>query len=281
MDAKAAGRAIGGMSIAVAAGTLVVPLLAGAIEASAGTGAVLIVGAVGGPLLALAAVAPLARRAEWRLSPDIRGSGATRLDWRSRGLQSAWACAFLVLIAYWTVVTRSAQLLGPEGAGMTENAARAVPLAGGIAGMLLTSLVARTGDRRGPRRPMVLVLTLGAAALAVAAAAPGVVATAIGVAVFSASYWCYLTLVGLQVVRSAPPAAHGRALAALYSAMWLGAAVGGALAATGADWRAVLASAALSWLIATAVAARWFGDSGKIAGRWTRLPRLTGPATPS
>ncbi|HEX8103715.1 MAG TPA: hypothetical protein VF533_13950, partial [Solirubrobacteraceae bacterium] len=93
--------------------------------------------------------------------------------------------------------------------------------------------------------------------------------------VFSLAYWCYLTLVGLQVVRNAPAAAHGRALAGLYSAMWIGAAAGGALAATGASWAAVLAACALSWALAAAVAARWFEDSGKIGRRWPRLHPAT------
>ncbi|HEX8104982.1 MAG TPA: MFS transporter, partial [Solirubrobacteraceae bacterium] len=148
---KGAGRAIGVMSVAVAVGSLLVPLLAGAVESVASTQVVLAVCAVGLPALGLAAVAPVGRAERAAAAPSSRLVPTP-------GLVAAWACAFLVLIAYWTIVTRAAVLLGPDAAGMTETAARTVPLIGGVAGMVLTGLVARVGDRRGPRRPMIAVL---------------------------------------------------------------------------------------------------------------------------
>lgn len=245
-----AGRAIGGMSVAVAVGTLLVPLAAGAAEEALPTTVVLALGALGLPLAALVVVAPLAGAPA---APRPRVALP-----RQPGLLAAYACAFLVLIAYWTVVTRAAPLLGPQGAGLGESAARAVPLVGGLAGMVLTGVVAGVADRRGPRLPMVLVLGSGVAGLAVAAFVASATAAVVGVGVFSLAYWCYLTLVGLQVVRSAPPAAHGRALGGLYTSMWTGAAVGGGVAALGAGWTTVLALCAVAWALAALVAARWF-----------------------
>lgn len=260
-----AGRAIGGMSVAVAVGTLLVPLAAGAVEGPLGTVPVLALGALGLPLLALVAVAPL-----------TSGTPVARRDPvplpRGAGLLAAYACAFLVLIAYWTVVTRAAPLLGPQGAGLSESAARAVPLGGGLVGMVLTGLVAGVADRRGPRVPMVLVLGTGVVGLLVAALARTPVAAVGGVALFSLAYWCYLTLVGLQVVRSAPPAAHGRALGGLYTSMWTGAAVGGAVAAAGAGWAVVLLLCAVAWGLAALVAGRWFLGTA---------PAVTAPRDPS
>jgi len=248
-----AGRAIGGMSVAVAVGTLLVPLAAGAAEGPMGTGVVLALGALGLPVIAFAAVSPLVAG---RVRPTGDRPPALRV---TPGLAAAWACAFLVLIAYWTVVTRAAQLLGPDGAGLSETAARAVPLVGGLAGMVLTGVVAAVADRRGPRHPMTVVLGVGVAGLVLAIVGGGPAAAAIGVAVFSLAYWCYLTLVGLQVVRSAPAQAHGRALGGLYTSMWSGAAVGGALAALGGGWATVLAIGACAWALAAVVAATWFG----------------------
>lgn len=245
-----AGRAIGGMSVAVAVGTLLVPLAAGAAEEALPTTVVLALGALGLPLAALVVVAPLAGAPT---APRPRVALP-----REPGLLAAYACAFLVLIAYWTVVTRAAPLLGPQGAGLGESAARAVPLVGGLAGMVLTGVVAGVADRRGPRLPMVLVLGSGVAGLAVAALVASAPAAVVGVGVFSLAYWCYLTLVGLQVVRSAPVAAHGRALGGLYTSMWTGAAVGGGVAALGAGWTTVLALCAVAWALAALVAARWF-----------------------
>ncbi len=259
-----AGRAIGGMSVAVAVGTLLVPLAAGAAEGPLGTGVVLAFGALGLPLLALVAVAPLA-------ATPVARRDAVALP-RDPGLLAAYACAFLVLIAYWTVVTRAAPLLGPQGAGLSESAARAVPLGGGLLGMVLTGVVAGVADRRGPRVPMVPVLLSGVGGLLLAAlvATPG--AAVAGVGLFSMAYWCYLTLVGLQVVRSAPPAAHGRALGGLYTSMWTGAAAGGALAAAGAGWDVVLVLCAATWGLAALVAGRWFLGAA---------PAVTTPRDPS
>ncbi|PTL58319.1 MFS transporter [Paraconexibacter algicola] len=257
-----AGRSIGGMSVAVAVGTLLVPLLAGLAEGPLGATATLALGAIGLPLVGLAAVATLtvapAPAAAPTGRPAVPGRAPAAALRPTPGLLSAYACAFLVLIAYWTVVTRAAPLLGPDGAGLSESGARAVPLVGGLLGMVLTGVVAGVADRRGPRGPMVAVLAVGIAGLAVAAStgAPG--AAVVGVAAFSLAYWCYLTLVGLQVVRSAPAAVHGRALGGLYTSMWTGAAVGGAVAATGAAWTVVLGLCAGAWTLAALVAARWF-----------------------
>lgn len=269
---RGAGRAIGGMSIAVALGTLLVPLAAGIAEVTWGTGPVLVAGALGLPLAAFVAVRPLARgghaadATRGGRQGDVASARATPLALTS-GLLAAWACAFLVLLAYWTIVTRAAQLLGPGGAGLGEDAARAVPLAGGLAGIVLTGIVAAAADRHGPRPPMVVVLTGGAAALGLAALAGTAAAAAVGVAAFATAYWCYLTLVGLQVVRSAPPGAHGRALGGLYAGMWTGAAVGGGSLTLATSWTSVLGICAVAWLLAAAIAGRWFLDTTRETAR--------------
>lgn len=269
---RGAGRAIGGMSIAVALGTLLVPLAVGIAEGTWGTAPVLVAGALGLPLLALVAVRPLARAgragapAHGARRTDVAPAGAARLE-PTAGLLAAWACAFLVLLAYWTIVTRAAPLLGPGGAGLGEDAARAVPLVGGLAGIVLTGVVAGAADRHGPRLPMVVVLTGGTTALGVAALAGTAAAAAAGVAAFVTAYWCYLTLVGLQVVRSAPSAAHGRALGGLYAGMWTGAAVGGGLVTLVSSWTSVLGICAVAWLLAAAIARRWFLDAARSPAR--------------
>jgi hypothetical protein len=275
--ARGAGRAIGEMSIAVAVGTLLLPLVAGLGESAIGSTAVLAVGAIGLPLLALAAVRPLGQDGGGTKARTLPGPAAVS-DHEAAlvltpGILAAWACAFLVLLAYWTVVTRAASLLGPGGAGLGEDAARAVPLAGGVAGIVLTGLVAGVADRRGPRAPMVAVLLTGAAGLVLAAAAGTATAAAAGVAGFVTAYWCYLTLVGVQVVRSAPARTHGRALGGLYASMWTGAAVGGGLATLSGSWIAVLSVCAIAWLTAAGVAARWFlGGMRTAAGRSRAVP---------
>lgn len=141
---RGAGRAIGGMSIAVALGTLLVPLAAGIAEGTWGTVPVLVASALGLPLVAFAAVRPLAPSALG--GEAARGARPTdravRLE-LTPGLLAAWACAFLVPLAYWTIVTRAAPLLGPDGAGLGEDAARAVPLLGVCAvAWLLAAVIA-------------------------------------------------------------------------------------------------------------------------------------------
>ncbi|WP_372790545.1 MFS transporter [Paraconexibacter sp.] len=256
------GRAIGGMSVAVAVGTLLVPLLAGAFEPILGTDAVLALGALGLPVIALVAVTPLLRS---RRLPTGGAARARRLPVTS-GLWAAWACAFLVLIAYWTIVTRIAPLLGPDGAGLSEDGARAIPLLGGVAGMLLTGVVAGVADRIGPRRPMVAVLATGVTGLLIGALTGTPGGAALGIGLFALAYWCYLTLVGLQVVLAVPQAVRGHALGGLYAAMWSGAAVGGALAALVDAWTTVLVLSALAWACAAIVAARWFAGPRGVAG---------------
>lgn len=278
--ARGAGRAIGGMSIAVALGTLLVPLLCGLAEPAVGTAPVLAAGALGLPFLALTAIRPLTQGARALGEDASAGSrpqaadGPVRLAWTS-GLVAAWACAFLVLLAYWTVVTRAAPLLGPEGAGLGEDGARAVPLVGGLVGIALTGSVAAAADRHGPRAPMVVVLVAGTLGLGLAAAAATAAVAAAGVALFVTAYWCYLTLVGLQVVRSTAAAVHGRALGALYASMWTGAAVGGGLVTLVSAWTAVIAICAVAWLLAAGVAARWFLDAERRPARGRRaIPPL-------
>jgi len=314
---RGAGRAIGGMSIAVALGTLFVPLVCGLAETATGTISVVAAGALGLPLVALAAVWPLARLTADGVSVAAatgedpgavasvtvatrEGSGAaTSVTVATREgsgeatsgehgfaltsrLLAAWACALLVLLAYWTLVTRAAPLLGPAGAGLEEDLARAVPLAGGIAGIALTGVIAAIADRRGPRTPMIGVLLAGTSGLLLAAGVATATAAAVGITVFVAAYWCYLTLVGLQVVLSVPAAAHGRALGGLYSSMWTGAAVGGALVTLIDSWTVVIAVCALAWFLAAAIAARWFlgaPAAGQAARRRRAVPPLAaGPS---
>ncbi len=127
--------------------------------------------------------------------------------------------------------------------------------------MVLTGLVAGMADRVGPRTPMVVVLGLGTTGLGLAVLGGTASAAAIGVGVFALSYWCYLTLVGLQVVLSVPETVRGQALGGLYAAMWSGAAVGGALAALIDGWATVLSICALAWMLAGVIAARWFAGA--------------------
>ncbi len=172
-----------------------------------------------------------------------------------------------MLSAYWTLLTRVDDLLGAGGASLGSGAAHALTLLAGAAGLALVTLAARATDRHGPRAPMLVVLTTGGAGLVVAATAPAAFAVA-GLLVLLALYWSYLPAVSVQVARSAPAELRATALAGLYSAMWLGAAVGGGVASLLPGWRSVLALGGIAWLAAAAIAARRFESEpeGMMAG---------------
>jgi hypothetical protein len=106
---------------------------------------------------------------------------------------------------------------------------------------------------------MLRILAAGALGAGLAAAGfHSEVAVVLGTGLVLALYWSYLPVVSVQVLRSAPEAVRATALGMLYSAMWLGAALGGAAAAALPDARAVAGGVAVAWLLALAVAAAGF-----------------------
>ncbi len=252
-DAKA-GRAVGAMMVGVAVATLGGPAIAALVAGAAGWRTAVAVLFVAAPAAAAVALARTARTAP---SPAPARLAAAAPLVVTRGLVAGWAVSALVLGGYWTVLTRLGVVLGEDGLAASDALAALTPLAG-AAGIPLVLLAGRAADARGPRRPMVLTLGPGAVALAVAAAAPGPAAFALAAAVALALYWAYLPVVSVQVQRSAPVAARGRAVGVLYAAMWVGAALAGGAAALVPGWRGVLAGAALLWAAAALVAATGF-----------------------
>jgi MFS family permease len=252
-DARA-GRAIGGMMIAVAIATLGGPILAKTIEA-AGAGWT-------GTTLALGTAVPLiAGVAAWLLAAPAPAPGERRRTptplHLNRGLTAGWVVSALVLAGYWTVLTRLGVALGEDGLDASEGLALAAPLTGAL-GIPLVVLAARATDRLGPRLPMLATLATGAVSFAGAAVAATPAAFVAAAGVGLAAYWAYLPTVSVQVQRSADPAARGRAVGWLYASMWSGAAVAGAAGALAGDWRPVLLGAGAAWLVAFVVAARGF-----------------------
>ena len=244
-----AGRAVGGMMIGVAIATLAGPPLAHGLAVTAGWRFSIIALCV----LPATAVGVLVLRTEpLPAAGSVDVSVATRLGRPSPGLLAGWAVSALVLSAYWTVLTRADDLLA--GAG---SAGALLPLAG-ASGIPLVVLAARAADQRGTRAPMLVITCAGTLAFALAAAAPGPLLLVPATAAALALYWGYLPVVSAQVQRCAPAASRAQAAAWLYSSMWAGAAVGGALAALAPDPRWVLGGAAVAWAAAAVVAARRF-----------------------
>jgi MFS family permease len=270
-----AGRAIGGMMIAVALATLGGPILATALlDSGAGWGGTVALLAVVVPAACAAAVvllaggakalkpaAPPLEPAASALQPAASmlqpaASPRAPLD-VNRGLAAGWLVSMLVLAGYWTVLTRLGVALGEDGLDAPKGLQLAAPLVGAL-GIPLVVIAARSCDRFGPRAPMVVTLAVGAAGFTAAAAAPSAAAFAACAGIGLAAYWAYLPVVSVQVQRSAPAAARGRAVGWLYAAMWSGAAVAGAAGSLAGSWRAVLAGAGLSWALALLVASKSF-----------------------
>jgi hypothetical protein len=105
---------------------------------------------------------------------------------------------------------------------------------------------------------MVRTLVAGAVSLGLAATTQSLVLFLLGACASLALYWSYLPIVSVQVQRAAPEDARASAAGVLYSSMWLGAALGGALAVAAPNWRYIVGGAALSWALAGAVAWRGF-----------------------
>jgi MFS family permease len=242
---SAAGKAVSGMMIMVALATLGGPAMASALEAPLGWRATTVLLGVLPPLLAAAACARLgvvAAGARGRLRPTAQ-------------LVAGWACSTLVLAAYWTLLTRWDSIL--SGVGIHGGTSLLLPLAGAV-GIALVVVAGRSADRLGPRKPMVRTMAAGAAGLAVAATTQSKLVFVVGAGAALALYWSYLPVVSVQIQRSAPAGARASAAGVLYSAMWLGAALGGLLAVAAPDWRWIVGGAAASWAAAGVVAWRGF-----------------------
>jgi YNFM family putative membrane transporter len=246
--AAGAGRAISGMMVAVALGTLGGPLLAGALVDTAGWRAMTLLLAAALPV----ATAALAAIAVPRIDPAAAGARVWRVN---RFLAAGCVVAALVLAGYWTLLTRFETVVAGE---LSGSSARLVAAAAGLAGIGLVLVAGRAVDRRGPRRPMVAILGAGGVAALVAVAVDSAAALVLGTAAVLALYWSYLPVVSVQVQRSAPEAVRATALGLLYTSMWLGAALGGLAAALLPDGGAVVAGVAVAWLLATVVAAVGF-----------------------
>jgi len=160
-----------------------------------------------------------------------------------------------VLAAYWTLLTRWQSIV--EAVGIGSDMSVLLPIAGAV-GIPLVVGAGRAADRRGPRAPMVRTMLAGAAGLTLAAVTDSKLVFLAGACAALALYWSYLPVVSVQVQRAAP--AHARASAAgiLYSAMWLGAALGGLAAVAAPNWRFIVGGAATSWAVAGLVAWRGF-----------------------
>jgi MFS family permease len=244
-SANAGGR-LAGMMVAVGIATLGGPLAAQALADAGWVAAALVLGTVA-PLFA----ALLARGRDTRRAP----APSARVRFRpNRGVLAGWATAALVLGGYWTVLTRLAVALGDQGAESLLGLVSAL----GALGIPLAIVAGRLADRFGPRTPMVLATAAGGLGFGLAAIAPGAGGFVAAAAVGLALYWAYLPVVAVQVVRASSEAARGRAVAGMYAAMWLGAAVAGAAATAAPSWRYVLAGAGLSWVAAALIAARGF-----------------------
>jgi MFS family permease len=239
------GRAVSGMMIMVGLATLGGPALASAVHGPLGwRGTSLLLGVA--PALAAAVLcAPLhsvAATARGRLRP-------------TPALVAGWACSALVLAAYWTLLTRWQSIV--EGVGISSGVSVLLPVAGAV-GIPLVVVAGRTADRLGPRAPMVRTLGAGAGGLAVAAVTGSQLVFLAGACTALALYWSYLPVVSVQIQRSAPADARASAAGVLYSAMWLGAAMGGLAAVAAPNWRFIVGGAAASWALAGAVAWRGF-----------------------
>jgi MFS family permease len=239
------GRAVSGMMIMVALATLGGPAAASALEGPLGWRATsLLLGvlpAVGAALLCgQLQSAPRPDRAALRVSP---------------ALVAGWACAALVLAAYWTLLTRWQSIV--DGVGIGADMSALLPVAGAV-GIPLVVVAGRSADRLGPRTPMVRTMAGGALCLALAAATDSKFLFLVGACAALALYWSYLPVVSVQIQRAAPADARASAAGVLYSSMWLGAALGGLAAVAAPNWRFVVGGAAVSWAIAGLVAWRGF-----------------------
>jgi MFS family permease len=249
------GRALSPMMLAVAFAVLGGPAIAAPLGEAAGWAVTALV--VGSAVPAALAVAALHRAAgAHRTAPTpARAAHAGYAD--ARGVHAGWIVSAFVLAGHWTVLTRIAEAVGPDGLGAGTDWSGVAPLTGAL-GLPLVLLAARAGDRVGPRLPMVATLCAGALGFALAAAASTVALFIAAAGVGIAVYWAYLPVVAAQVQRSAGPAARGRAAGGLYASMWCAAAAAGALASLAPSWRVVLAGAGLSWGAGAVVAARRF-----------------------
>jgi MFS transporter, YNFM family, putative membrane transport protein len=248
------GRAISPMMLAVALAVLGGPAVASAAGDAAGWTVTALIAGCALPL-ALLAVGRAWVTTSRPCSSGVRPNAAPYHN--AAGVRAGWLVSACVLAGHWTVLTRIAQALGPDGLHASAAWLSVAPLTGAL-GLPLVMLAARASDRRGPRTPMIATLVAGALGFALAAGAASaavfVAATGLGFAV----YWAYLPVVAAQVQRSAGTAARGRAAGGLYASMWCSAAIAGALASLAPSWRVVLAGAALSWAAAAVVAATRF-----------------------
>jgi MFS family permease len=240
-----AGRAVSGMMIMVAVATLAGPAVASALEGPFGWR---VTSVLLGVLPALGAAA---------LCAPLRGAraGVRGVLRPSRHLVAGWACSTLVLAAYWTLLTRWQSIT--DGAGIGFDTSALLPIAGAV-GIPLVIGAGRAADRLGPRVPMVRTMSLGALALGVAAVTSSQLMFLAGACAALALYWSYLPVVSVQIQRAAPADARASAAGVLYSAMWLGAALGGLAAVAAPNWRFIVGGAAVSWALAAAVAWRGF-----------------------
>jgi predicted MFS family arabinose efflux permease len=239
------GRAVSGMMIVVAVATLGGPALASALSGPLGwRGTSLLLGVV--PALVAAFICASLRSSAVTKRAALRATPA---------LVAGWACSTLVLAAYWTLLTRWQSIV--EAAGIGSDMSVLLPIAGAL-GIPLVVGAGRAADRRGPRAPMVRTMLAGAAGLTLAAVTDSKLVFLAGACAALALYWSYLPVVSVQIQRAAP--AHARASAAgiLYSAMWLGAALGGLAAVAAPNWRFIVGGAATSWAVAGLVAWRGF-----------------------
>jgi MFS family permease len=259
---REAGRALSPMMLAVAFAVLLGPAIAQLLGDAAGwTATALVVSCVLPLLLAATAAraALVARGGELRRSPRA-GRYAD-----ARGVYAGWIVSACVLAGHWTVLTRIAEAVGPDGLGHGHDWTGLAPLTGAL-GLPLVVLAARAGDRAGPRGPMAATLLAGALGFALAATASTLALFVVAAGVGLAVYWAYLPLVAMQVQRSAGEAARGRAAGGLYASMWCAAAGAGALASLAPSWHVVLAGAGLSWGVGAIVAARAFIGEPAAAG---------------
>lgn len=243
---ESAGRAVSGMMVCVAVATLGGPALAGAIVGALGwTATAILLGVVPAAGAALACA---------RLGTAPQAAARPRLV-VTPALVAGWACATLVLAAYWTLLTRWDSIAA--GAGVGSGSSAILPVAG-VVGIALVVVSGRAADRHGPRRPMVMTMGAGALALGLASVTSSAIVFLVGASAALALYWSYLPVVSVQVQRSVPDDVRASAAGVLYSAMWLGAAVGGLAAVAAPSWRVIVAGAALSWAAAAVVAWRGF-----------------------
>jgi|SRR5215207_7075262 len=246
------GRAMSPMMLAVAFAVLAGPALATVLSGVAGwTVAALVLGCA----LPLVLVGTGGRAAAEAGRVGGRAPAARYAD--ARGVRAGWIVSACVLAGHWTVLTRLAEAVGPDGLGAGDGWSGLAPLTGAL-GLPLVVLAARAGDRVGPRGPMVAALVTGALGFGLAAAAPTAAVFVVSAGVGLAVYWAYLPVVAAQVQRSAGTAARGRAAGGLYASMWCAAAAAGALASLAPSWRVVLAGAGLSWATGALVARRHF-----------------------